>query len=361
MNILYICEYAPIYPGNFIESVLALHNENVKNEGEDIIILPQKAKNREWVQKIKNYDVEVYYKEASFFKEWKLIHKLCNEKNINIIYHHFWQLRECLIAKLIKVYNHKIRIAVHHHNEYHISNSKIREKIKHILLEGDVCIGCGTAVAHELNQAKYKNAICINNCIDFVRLDTWKNVDFGQGTKFLIFSSCGYEIKGIDIAIKGLSIARKIYSDIKLIIAVASCMEEIRSKVILECGGVLPDWIKLVEGISDVATYYHAVDAYLNASRSEGFCYATIEAVYSDCEIIQSNTPGNRLDVPNTFIFENENVEVLAKCVCAMIEQDENKKEQLRQERKKYIMQKYSIDIWVKEELRVLSGLWDRE
>lgn len=345
MNILYICGYEASYAGNFIASIFALH-DTVAGENA-CILLPAGARNREWISEITEHGIHVFYKAEKWKEEYKIIKFICSKYSIDIVYHHFYNLGDCIATRLLCWKWKNLKYVIHWHNEYKVSDSSFREALKKWIFHADMHIGCGEQVARELEQAGYQKVYAVNNGIDFYRLENWTKLLFGNGLNLLIFSSCSYEIKGIDIAIRAVIKCRKKYSDIELIVVAAAQIEEIKKKIIGECGGEIPEWIMVLPGREDVASFYHSVDAYLNASRSEGFCYASVEAVYCGAQVIQSDIPGNRLDIPGTYIFESENVESLAEEIL-QFRIEKEKDSSIRLAQKEYVEKKYGMKQWSK-------------
>lgn len=97
---------------------------------------------------------------------------------------------------------------------------------------------------------------------------------------------------------------------------------------------------------------------YLNSSRSEGFCYATIEAVYCGAQVIQTDILGNRLDVPETLVYEVGNVAQLEDRIIQLYEAIQNPTPAVKERQKKYVLEKYGIDTWVSQEVEALNSLF---
>lgn len=360
MNILFICGYAADYKGNFIESLIQL-DEALHGCLKSCYIFPQEAKNKAWIRELQDTGAKVFFNTNNFIRKLCLQNAICKKYNIDIIYHHFWNLNDCLVSKILKKKYPKLKTVIHYHSEYHISQSRFNETIKHWILNADMKIGCGKYVAEELEEAGFDNVKWIDNCINFARLDYYEVFPVNAGLNLLTFSSCGYEIKGIDISIKSCFSARKKDIPVNLLIAVSSNRDEIERRTIDECGKLgsdLPEWIQILPPKSDIATYYRAVDAYLNSSRSEGFCYASVEAIYCGVQVIQSDHPGNRLDIPRTLICRVEDVEGCTKAIEELYYRKQNNMiKEDNQIQRKYVIDNYSIDTWTTKVSNVLIEL----
>lgn len=352
MNILFICGYAAEYKGNFIESLMQL-DETLHGRQNACYIFPREAKNKIWIKELQNAGAKIFFNTNSVVGEIQLQNSICKKNKIDVIYHHFWNLKDCLASKILKIKHPKLKIVIHYHNEYHLSQSRFKEKLKHWILNTDMQIGCGKYVAEEVADAGYMNVKWIDNCINFSRLDHYELFSAKKGLNLLTFSSYDYEAKGIDISIKSCFAARKNGIPVNLLIVVSCNKDEIETRIISECkelGIDLPEWIQILPSRTDVATYYRSVDAYLNSSRSEGFCYASVEAIYCGAQVIQSDHPGNRLDIPRTLIYRVEDVEGCTKAIEELYFRKQNNIiQQDNQVQRQYVIDNYSIDTWTKK------------
>lgn len=356
MNILYICGYAANYKGNFIESLTHL-DIGLHGKQQACYIFPPEAKEKAWIKELEKAGAKVFYNTGSVLGELKLQKQIVDQYSIDIIYHHFWNLKDCLVNRLLKMVKPNVKMVIHYHNEYHVSSSKMNEKIKHWILDADMNIGCGEYVAKEVDAAGYRNVKWIDNCIDFSRLDNWEKYEKPEGLNLLTFSSYGYEIKGVDVSIKAVYKAREEGIPANLLIAVAADWDGIKNRVQQECNGHIPEWIQLLPSRPDVATYYHAANAYLNSSRSEGLCYSGIEAIYCGAQVIQTNIPGNPTFIPHTYQFETNSVEQLVKTIEVLYNAVKNGDADIRAEQKQYVVENYGLDTWVKKEIAALCEL----
>lgn len=359
MNILFDINVVCPYPGNLLSSLWKLADQ-LENLGSFVFYLfPSEAKEIDWVEGFAQKE-KVYFKENGIISKFKLYQTIVLENKIDIIYSHFWTLDDSLIMKLLKTKNKKLKYVIHHHNEYHISDRWLNERIKHWILDADMHISCGKYVTDQVKKAGYRNVFWIENCIDFSRLDAYEIVDFGLESKcmkLLLFSSYSYEIKGVDIAIKGIKKARENHVDSALILSVGANMDEIINRVKADCGGSIPFWVKIIPAREDVATLYRSVDAYLNASRSEGFCYSSVEAAYCGTQVVQSDIPQNRLDIPETYIFESENENDLCDKLLKFAEDIKCGDSDKRKIMHNYVVNEYSLDKWIESEINALNRL----
>lgn len=362
MNILFIMNYAPAYSGNFMSSIWALEERINQDKGKCVFVYPEAASRMDWVKKMQHDGELVFFKNGRLFHDYKLFKSLVGDYNIDIVYLHFWSLNDAIAIKSVQKKYKSLKFGIHHHNEYHVSDSRFREAVKHKILDADFHIGCSAYVTNEVKDAGYRNVYNVDNCVVFTRLDNWETLDLDSlslksrgGVLLLTFTSYSFQAKGIDLSLKAIKRARDLGAKIDLLIVIANERELMLSQISAVCKeicGDIPDWVHIMNAREDVGTYYHAVDAYLNSSRTEGFCYASIEAIYCGAQVIQSNIPQNRLDIPGTLVFESENVEQLTARLMEF-SMDSRHDSALQRD---YVLERYSIDKWAGRILEVFDN-----
>lgn len=360
MNILQIVNVSGYYSGNLMESIWRLEDE-IKNSGVCVYLFPWEAKERGWIKDMQKNGERIYFKSGSKLKDFRMIYKICVMHDIDIIHLHFWNIPDCLAIKKVLKVHRKTKSIIHHHGRYVVSRKKMNEKIKKWFFKGNYHIACGKAVYQELLYADFpkRNVFRVDNGIAFSRLDKKENMKW-KGNNILMFSSVGCEIKGIDIACK--AICELVQEGKKVNLVIVSGLNQVGVKeYVKECLQIndLPDWIKFMPPRNDIATYYDAATAFLSASRSEGFCYAVLEAAYCGCETIQSRIPEHRLDIPECKTFESENVGELKKVILELLHEDKDEAERIHKLQREYVIRHYGVEHWVHEIMgvyREISG-----
>ena len=137
---------------------------------------------------------------------------------------------------------------------------------------------------------------------------------------------------------------RKKY-DLQLLISVASHKEELVNEIKRQFESV-PEWIELLPPTNDISKYYQKADFFLSPSRSEGFCYAIVEAAFCGCSIIASDIPAQlELAVENIYYFKSDNVDeyiISIEKAVANLDSDNKTKERLSLN----LEDRYSIENW---------------
>ena len=266
------------------------------------------------------------------------------------MYTHFCRHKTQLAVKWIKIFNKKIKLVSHFHNHCKIYGNIIKKnfmKLAYKLYEGDLNIGCSESVSKSMPY-KSSKITYVDNAINFERLDQYKKIkiDKTNDQNFIILMfGFDYYRKGIDLAIKAI----KEINNPNIILAISLASNKKRNiDFIKKEYGEIPEFIRFLEPINDIATYYHNVNLFLSAAREEGFCYSIVEAAYCEVPILSSNIPGVPKDIPGEYIFESENCVDLKNKIIKIYQSKENKLE----EAQRYVKNKYNIEKWTSEIIR---------
>lgn len=343
-RVLIVTDYAAPYEGNFIESLKELEKKMYEQGNELIYLFPQKAKGKGSLIELKNGKHKLYYGSDDVKQNIKIIRKIIKDEKISVIYTHFCSLKSQIQVKLIRLLNRKTRLICHFHNHYKLEGKFPRKPLGYFANKGDLNIGCSKSVAESI---PYKKDIVtyVDNAINFKRLDNYRDIQIKElENKFVILMfGFDYYRKGVDIAIKAIKDCNK--KDIVLAISLSTNREKVEQYIINDFGEI-PEFVKFLEPISDIKTYYKNAKIFLTSSREEGLCYSVIEAVYCKTNIIGSNIPGIPKGIPGEYIFENENYSELKDRIIEIYNNNENDK---KEEAYEYVKKRYSIDRWVEE------------
>ena len=232
----------------------------------------------------------------------------------------------------------------------------IKKIIFRRLYAGNILVGVSQAVSDAVKKFYCgEKVITIENAIYFPRLNEVDSV-FKKDVQSISFLTMGYNywVKGVDLSIQALAQLKNKY-DIVLYIAVASHKEELLKKVKELNAGIVPAWIKFLPPTDKIGAYYKNVDFFLSPSRSEGFCYAVVEAAYCQATVIASKIPAQgALEVDNVYWFESENIEDYIKVIELAIanrEKDEDKKMDIT----KKVVDRYALSRWATQIIALLK------
>lgn len=342
-RVLIITDYIAPYEGNFIQSLKKLE-KSIKKDGNDFFYLfPSKAKKITWIKSLNN----TFFLDDEIKKRIFQLNKFIKAKKINIIYSHFCLPRTQLIVKMMALKNRNVRLYQHFHNHFALPNNIFKRTIFKYIYEGDVNIGCSADVA---NTLPYKNSTYATNAIDFARLEYYEPYNIAEKNQFIILMfGYTYYRKGVDLAIRAISKLNN--KDIILAISVSKNVSEFKNNIKKDFGKI-PSFVKILEPRNDIATYYKASNLFLSAAREEGFCYAIVESMYCGLPCVCTDLPGQPNDIPNLVKVPKENVDALSEKINLFIN---NKVDFNEEKTKKYIIQTYAIDNWVKNVKRILE------
>lgn len=374
ITILQNLNYTAPYPGNLMRSLFYLE-DLCKDSYRTIYLFPKKAKQIDWIMKMINDGHIVYFKSENSYEFVTLLNNLTQEFNIKIIHNHFYSVAEYKAMK--KYLNKEVKLILHHHNHFIDINQTRKDKIdivfflKNIyrkykkmqykkIIDSDVNIACGYDVEKDLNKNNFKNVVCVENAIDFSRLDieSVKNKsEYGmeEKDKVILIFGFAFERKGVDIALKSID---KIFAEynIKLCIVFAA-NENIGKHKIRKMYGEIPDWVCFLEPNNNIAEYYHMSNVFLSPSREEGFCYSIIEAAYCGCDLIFSDISGqmHAQDIPYKYIVKNDSPDELKKAIIKALNSPITKDEKLIN--KNHIIQRYSLRNWGEKIIDIYNGI----
>lgn len=356
MKVLIISDYNAPYAGNFIESIKALNDYANTKKSQFYYLFPRRCHNKVYMkdlEKISGHSI-TYFVDDTVLNAYFTIRKLALKEKIDIIYCHFCRPKTQIAIKIFCILHKNIKLVSHFHNHCKNSNNIIKNlfyKFAYQFYKGNLNIGCSKSVMESMPFPE-KIKTYVNNAINFKRLDKFQQLDLSQNRKYVILMfGFDYYRKGIDLAIKALN---SINEDITLAISLASNKGKVK-KYIEEEFGYIPAFIEFLEPLEEVGTYYKNVDIFLSAAREEGFCYSLVEAAYCNTKIISSNIDGVPKDIPGEQLFKAGDSLDLAKVIKKAL------KSQTNQHAKKYVINNYGIECWVKNVMNKIEICQEKE
>lgn len=357
-NILQIINYAAIYRGNFIDSLTELGKVLAKQKRKMVYLFCNRAKNEDsiiWINEMIKEGKKVNFYTGNLIEDIKLTKEIIHKNRIDIIHVHFFTIKQLLLIKTAAC-GEDVKIILHFHNHPRKITSIIGSLCRKSIYRNCYLIGVSHSVAAELKECFPKNNVYeVENAIEFSRLDSYEDLQkkkyrIDENAFVCLMFGFDYYRKGVDVAIKAVSITRKTGLNIYLLISLSINYKEIKN-MIREQFGVVPEWIVLVKARNDVASYYHLADVFLSPSREEGFCYSAVEASYCGCCVIASEIPAQRdLQLPECRWFESDNAEELSNRIQdVLIANPIISEEQIIKLKKKYNISKWAkaiVDIY---------------
>lgn len=354
-NVLQFASFSAPYQGNFINSLLKLEESLIDNNIITVFLFEKKASECFWAHELKNRGKAIYFMTGFILEDIMLIYKILKFHRIKIIHSHFAGVRyHSMFSVARMLIKEKIILVRHLHNHYPKKRLVARiiiRAVSHV----DFYISCSKSVCEyfkKINNIQESKITYVKNGIDFCRLDTYKVMDrdkFGIGKPSFLLLMFGFDYyrKGVDIVLTAINdIAKEM--NIYLFIALSENEKFVLDKI-KERFNTVPSWIRILGPRNDIATYYHLCDAFVSASRSEGFCYSLCEAAYCGLSLIASDVDGQRdLSIPTTFEFTSEDSLMLKEQVLKAISTDEKERARTGKIRKDFVLARFDLNIWVK-------------
>lgn len=351
MKVLIVCNYPSLYGGNFIPSIIAFAQLVVSNGGKCIFMFPIQAKNREWNK------VLVQFGNIEFFDhdENQSIKKL-RKYEFDTVYYHF---SPKIIYRIYREYPY-CRFIRHNHTDMGSKGFiyKTKFKIKKLLFFNK---SKNIYVSEKLLQEEnIKNSLYLPNALDFTRfpLDKRESIrskfrkECGIPHNALVFLHFGWNtyVKGTDIAISSFARFFSNHSNAYLIIVIGENSDISKLYALYPNVNDIDSHILLVNPIQNVETYHFSSDFYLLTSRSEGFSYSILEALYSGEKVISTNLSGTKWAKDyGALLFERENIDDCYK----RIEEAYNQKKITDYSEK--LQKDFSLDNWSKQIVKYID------
>ena len=330
--------YCAPYKGNFITTLAELQKRLKAEGGEAVFLFPKESQNLDWTTSLEG----VSFLTGNPIRDIFLIAKIIRRQKINLVHTHFCQVKDDMLFKFATAFHQKTVTVRHMHMIYRNKKNKLAEALKRAISNADIEIACSDYAKNAMTQSGFRAVKVITNAVDFKRLDapsiTRKNRDITE--KNILMFGFGYEVKGVDLAIKALQ--RLNNPHLRLKICIAANKEELIDKIKTEFGEI-PTFVELLPPTEEIVSYYKNADIFLSASRRESFCFAIREAGYCECVLVASNIDEHILGF-HDILFENGNDESLAEALKRALTEDSSYTAQ----QKEYIATEYSIEKWCK-------------
>lgn len=308
MKILQICDYAAKYRGNFIE-VLDYFKTNCLDCADTMLYaFPDRMikRNNQWYLDFKEDNLTYIYG-VSPKEKIKTFRKIIKENNIDVVNTHFTNIKTDFFVSIACI-GLKVKKFKHYRSSFGSFGfaKKLFAALCYCGWNAILCVSPFIAEESKNNIRSCK-PIVLTDAVYLPRMDEYEKptrADIGipEDASFCLAIGYDYKLKGIDLACEAVKKLRERHQNVYLAVCVASHMEEITEQIKAQFGE-LPEWIKLLPPRQDIASYYRAADVYIQSSRSEGFCYAIVEAAYCEKAVVASDCPGMKSHAEANFDF----------------------------------------------------------
>ena len=351
MKVLQILNYSAPYRGNFIDSLDMIEKNDIA-EVENFYLFADetKTKSASWIDSINKDNKHVFYLEPGFSNSVKRIRKIVKDCNIDVIHMHFWGIRmhTAILIALWNIGGTKRPVLIRHfHNHSDYNEHPLRKIYGNIFYHSATMIGCSESVANSIKRDFPKVDVrCVNNAINFKRLDNYDEVKLGQGISVMMYGA-DFERKGVDIAYKAINNLINEGYQINLYIVCSINEDKCKDKLKKTAGTkTLPNWVCFLPPRQDIATYYRAIDIFASPSREEGFTYAIPEAAYCERNVIATKIGGQSYHekIPEVIFIPAEDPEALSSAILSVV-----KKEKNREQVQDFLVKEYGLKKWAND------------
>ncbi|MCQ2272820.1 MAG: glycosyltransferase family 4 protein [Bacteroidales bacterium] len=321
INCALVSAYMGPYPANYMHLDLALC-VRMRTLGHNVVIVfPSNVKYMDWIPMFTDKGFEVLFVDYNPFSKSNIntFKTIFKEHSINIIYTQFcgWEYTVKLAAPNIPVIWHQLM------NVNCSGFSGLRSWIKYNLIGARNTISIATSNKNYDAICSMTNSKKVRLLHDGIQLNRYKTI-FGRNERCepynLLLFSHNPILKGLDIAYDACAEINKSKVIAELyVVSLGTTPEYIKNNY-----PELPSWFHILPPVSNLQEYYANADAYLCASRGEGFNNSIIEALYCGCSIIFSDIKTTRQirQYKNVFEFKSESSKALSD---AMLKANHNR------------------------------------
>lgn len=361
-NVLYICDYAAAYAGNFIASMSALV-EKVKENNQVYFLLPRTASEYSWVQTLPVAKSHIIFCDFTFQSLFSVCRKLSQQlgRNDTVVHTHF-VADFFLLAVRMSFSN----VICHYHMTvpvcYNLSK-KAKCFVRRIIYRGAILIGVSEAVTEDLKHYFWKPACeCISNAIDFESLDKYSEgtdvpEQFRETGKFrILMHGTDFYRKAVDLAATAVAQLNQEYND-SFSLYVTSHDVKDAQRLIETHVGKRTD-VHAMSPVTNIKKAYDSVELFISPSRAEAFGYAVVESAYAGCQVAASDVPGQDTMklVPGILWFEKDDVAGLKSAILQAKENaDAGLVPEIKKEQREFAVREFRIEKWVDQNLAVYS------
>lgn len=355
MTILQVCAYGADYPGNFICSLEALEAELKKSNINTIYAFPEKARNKEWCQKICKRTKVYFLPENNariLPRTYNIFRTIYRSNSVDIIHSHF----ELYDIPATETAPKKARIFWHLHDalkrdyEQAPKSRKLLSKLQYSFF-GKKATLLSVSKEHGQFAAELgfdsKHIIYFPNGIDTARIKIAYSEN--SSNQFLMF---GWDVirKGVDLVVDA---ANKInQKDCRiLIIGQDDCRQYLDSTP-------HSDSIVYLPPTDDINSLYSKTKAFIHVSRAEGLSYALLEVLYAGIPVICSDIPENQFakEFRNVFFVHNQASDEIAEMIDYIAENVNNIKQNDIAYNRSIIENEYSLKAWCHRLINLYMG-----
>jgi glycosyltransferase involved in cell wall biosynthesis len=375
-TVIHIADFTTPHAGGFVSSLRALAGKAREKGFRCVMVFPAAAEHTIWAEQMQQDSLSVRFLPSNLSLR-ELVQRICDlvcEEKAEILHTHFSNFNfPAGLAKLKLLFaNRRVKVVWHFHSDWR-TRLTLKRRVKDLLLYRILgSTAFGIAVSENIRQAIGRRGMplqrmrYIPNGFDPERLavgekspDTVR-CELGIPKQAKVFLAFGWEpvTKGVDLLLAAFDkLASAVNpSDIVLLLIGTDTM---RQYVHDWNRGNRPAWQYLAAPRERVSEFFSASDAFVSASRSEGFPYSIVEAMASKLPVVSSNIPGAAWaqEAPGVVFFDPGNVEELAKAITQVLSWTEEERRLNSNANCDFVTERYSVQQWAENILSYYKEL----
>lgn len=375
MKILILTNYASVYGGNFIPSMEAFAQYSIDNGNEVGFALDIKAKERIWCKSIQEKYPIYFVKNKGSRKDAKELNQYIKENGYDCVYSHFSYF---YIACILCMINPHLAVVCHKHTDIGSEltlKRKIRLAIKKRFFYRNMSLIFVSERLRKFELMEGKaNSYWLPNALVTTRFQKTKRETFRQELRsnlgirlndpVVLMFGWHTQVKGVDIALKAFKDLLHQHPNAHLLLVTSSAQGEDGTRKIAR-EFVDDDTLSKVIFLppsQEVEKYHAAADIFLSSSRSEGFSYSILEALYLGELVVSSDLDGVQWAKKYRTVefFPSEDIQLCSKMLDKSINNITAKQSDII-ETSMRVENDYEISEWVEKVYRILSLQWQKK
>lgn len=375
MKILILTNYASVYGGNFIPSMEAFAQYSIDKGNEVGFALDIKAKERIWCKSIQEKYPIYFVKNKGSRKDAKELNQYIKENGYDCVYSHFSYF---YIACILCMINPHLAVVCHKHTDIGSEltlKRKIRLAIKKRFFYRNMSLIFVSERLRKFELMEGKaNSYWLPNALVTTRFQKSKKETFRQELRsnlgirlndpVVLMFGWHTQVKGVDIALKAFKDLLHQHPNAHLLLVTSSAQGEDGTRKIAR-EFVDDDTLSKVIFLppsQEVEKYHAAADIFLSSSRSEGFPYSILEALYLGELVVSSDLDGVQWAKKYRTVefFPSEDIQLCSKMLDKSINNITAKQSDII-ETSMRVENDYEISEWVEKVYRILSLQWQKK
>ena len=305
-TVVQLCDYSPMYGGNFIPSLAALQRDLARRSCRCVFIFPLSAQSRGWTRLLSERGGTLYFTDfnAGKVEFIRAVHTILKNERADILHSHFTSI---LSVEIISWLSPGVKTFIHVHSDFSGGKKTLTEQVKEIVYYRLVvhnirflCVSDAFARRYPARCVYVPNALADERLVcEQVGGEAIRNTVGARDTDILC-ELLGWTPwrKGVDVAAEAIRRLNERGNERYLLCIVegGEMTEEKLRAYIAEntaCSGQ-EEYFVFLPPREDIFSLHEAADILVSASRSEGFPYAILEMLSIGGKVVMSDIPGTR-------------------------------------------------------------------